>query len=119
MGIFDTVSPLKCSAQSLRISRCTRQKRSFALSLKQPKGIIMTTTVRMSVALSEDEKTATISKTGRSDPIVCNCLGVERDAQGQLVTLYLDSLIHHAKKNIKYEQWKPSGAVSTILRKVA
>lgn len=78
----------------------------------------MTTTMRMTVSLSEDEKTATIHKTGRSDPIVCGCLGVERDTQGQGVTLYLDSLIHHANKNIIYEQWQPSGAISTILKRI-
>lgn len=78
----------------------------------------MTTTIRMSVALSEDEKTATITRTGRSDPIVCNCLGVERNTQGQLMVLYLDSLIHNVKKNVIYAQWKPSGAISTILTKI-
>lgn len=79
----------------------------------------MTTTVRMTVALSEDEKTATITKTGRSDPVVCGCLGVVRDSQGQVMMLYLDSLVHSVKKNAVYECWKPSGAISTILTKVA
>jgi hypothetical protein len=79
----------------------------------------MSTTVRITIGLSADEKIVTVKKTGRSDPIVCGCLGVERDTQGQLVTLYLDSLIHNTRKNINYEQWKPNGAVSTILTKVA
>lgn len=77
----------------------------------------MKTTVSISIALSENEKTGTIKMTGQSEAIVCGCLGVERNAQGQIVTLYLDSLIHNTSKNVVYDNWKPSGAISTILKR--
>ena len=78
----------------------------------------MKNTVRVSIALSEDEKIATIKMGSRTSPIVTGCLGVERDENNRLKKVYLDSLIHRDGKYISYEGWQPSGAISTIFNAV-
>ncbi len=78
----------------------------------------MASTVNIAVALSEDEKTATIKIGSRTAPIVTGCLGVERLENGRPLKVYLDSLIHRPGKNISYVGYKPTGAISTILTKV-
>ncbi|MFT5715931.1 MAG: hypothetical protein ACI9T7_000104 [Oleiphilaceae bacterium] len=74
------------------------------------------TTIKVSVALSEDEKTATVRMGSRRQPIVTGCLGVDRNQQGGIDKVYLDSLIHLSSKYVDYEGFQPQGAISTILK---
>lgn len=73
------------------------------------------TTVRVSLSLSDDEKTATIRLSSRKTPIVCCCLGVLRDDSGVITKAYLDSRIHSTSKDVCYVGYELSGAISTIL----
>ena len=75
----------------------------------------MSKIIKVSVALSEDEKTATVRMGSRRQPIVTGCLGVDRNPQGDIEKVYLDSLIHMSS-NLDYEGFQPHGAISTILK---
>jgi NAD kinase len=66
------------------------------------------------VTLGDD--TAVIRRTGHSRPEVAKILGVERDASGQIVTVWLDRLVHRVGET-EYMEWQVSGAVSTVLRR--
>lgn len=70
-------------------------------------------TITISVELSEDATLATVRFGSRSNPIVCNVLGVDYGADDLPKVIYLDSLIHNHSKD--YKQWLPTGAVTTIL----
>jgi len=74
-----------------------------------------TTTIR--VALSEDEKTATVRLSTQSQPIVCGVLGIEQTQRGER-DIYLNTRIHR-RSHGQYEGWEPRGAVSTILRELS
>ncbi|MDC8832799.1 hypothetical protein [Alteromonas gilva] len=77
------------------------------------------TTMHISVSLSEDEKTATIRISNRSNPIIAGVLGVEKDNTGSLSKIYLNRLIHNGGKYLDYQGYLPSGCISTILTKAA
>jgi hypothetical protein len=74
------------------------------------------TIIKVSVSLSEDEKTATVRMGSRRLPIVTGCLGVDRNPQGEIENVYLDSLVHVSSKHVDYEGCQPHGAISTILK---
>jgi hypothetical protein len=75
-------------------------------------------TITVSLSLSEDEKTATIRLSTRRQPIVCGCLGVERDKEGHTSKVYLDSLIHSSSKHVEYRGFSLHGAISTVVKRV-
>lgn len=70
--------------------------------------------ISISLHLSEDENTATVRISGRSAPVVSDCLGVERDEHGDIARVYLNALIHKPAASVVYEHWQPVGAISTI-----
>lgn len=70
--------------------------------------------IAISLHLSEDEKTATVHMSGRSVPIVADCLGVERDGRGDVARVYLNALVHKTSVSVVYEHWEPVGAISSI-----
>lgn len=74
--------------------------------------------VTVSLSLSEDEKTATIRIGSRRLPIVCNCLGVEREPSGEIKRAYLDSFVHNPSKDVIYTGYSLSGAISTIINRI-
>ena len=76
------------------------------------------TNISISIALSKDEKTATVRMGSRRQPIVTGCLGVDRNAQGGLEKVYLDSLIHMSSKHVNYDGFKLNGAISTVLTSI-
>ena len=70
----------------------------------------------VSVAFGNDLTTATVRFSGRSRPVVANILGTDKDPQGNVKRVYLDSLIH--KDGGAYKGWEPTGCISTILTRV-
>jgi hypothetical protein len=56
----------------------------------------------------------TVRSTKRSNPIVANILGVDRNASGEISVIYLDRLVHETYVQLM-GGWIPSGAISTIL----
>jgi hypothetical protein len=74
-------------------------------------------TTDISVSLGDDSKHATIRFSDRSFPVVAGVLGIEHDANGRPVRLYLDSRIHRDTAG-EYRGWKPWGAISTILERM-
>ena len=79
--------------------------------------MILASTISISVHLSEDQKTATVHISGRSEPFVSGCLGVDLDVQGEIQRVYLDTLIHNFHPATKFEHWRALGAISTILHR--
>lgn len=76
-------------------------------------------TTRVSVALNDDRTLATVRIGTNSTPIVTPCLGVECNDEGAVTTVYVNAKIHRCSKSVEYEGWAMSGAVSTILTKLA
>lgn len=75
----------------------------------------MTHRIKIDIGLSEDAGTATVRLGGRSEPIVCNVLGLDRDNQGNPYRIYMNALIHRTtSKGVEYVGWELSGAISTI-----
>lgn len=61
------------------------------------------------------EAGAVLSTGSRSQAEVLDVLGVQLDAAGRIERLYLDRLIHTAKKD-ELPSWTVSGAISSVLR---
>lgn len=78
----------------------------------------MAVTISITVHLSEDQHTATVHMSGRSAPIVAGCLGVALDEHGDILCVYLDTLIHKFPGSAKFEHWRVTGAISTILHRL-
>ena len=76
----------------------------------------MTKTITGSVALSEDQRTATIRTLSQSSPIVSGVLGVEIDPDGCRV-VYLDRRIH-TRGSVSPQGWRTRGAITSILTEV-
>jgi len=76
----------------------------------------MSSSVDITVTIGADSSVATIRKSNCSTPIVADLLAVELDNSGRAQRLYLRSKIH--TKNVNYEGWEPSGAISTILMRI-
>lgn len=70
--------------------------------------------ISISLHLSEDQKTATVHMSGRSAPIVADCLGVDLDDRGDVARVYLNALVHKPAAPVVYEHWRPVGAISSI-----
>jgi hypothetical protein len=70
------------------------------------------------LTFSEDGQTVTVFVSGRRDPIVAGCLGIDRDRRGEPKTVYLNALIHPSFEADAYSNWEPSGAISTILSRL-
>lgn len=77
----------------------------------------MAVTISITVYLSEDQSTATVHMSGRSAPIVAGCLGVDLNERGDIVRVYLDTLVHKFPASTKFEHWRALGAISTILQR--
>lgn len=73
-------------------------------------------TLTVSVELSLDEKVATV-RLGDRTPIVSGVLGVDRE-KDQIQRIYLDRYVHKSVRRYSFQQWKPTGAVSTILERI-
>lgn len=58
-----------------------------------------------------------IRRSGRSHDTVANILGVERDAGGQIVTIWLDRLVHRPAET-SFVGWAVSGAISSVLHRI-
>lgn len=78
----------------------------------------MKNSVNITIAIGDDNKTATVRFSARSTPIVCKILGSEKNSDNQITKYYLDSLIHSEKGESTYLNWAPSGCISTILTRV-
>jgi 6,7-dimethyl-8-ribityllumazine synthase len=73
-------------------------------------------TLTVSVELSFDETVATV-RLGDRTPIVSGVLGVDRE-KDQVQRIYLDRYVHKSVRGYAFQQWKPTGAVSTILERM-
>lgn len=60
---------------------------------------------------------AVIRRQGQSVPVTAKVLGLERDARGVIVTVWLDRLVHRPGET-EFVEWKVGGAVSTILTRL-
>ncbi len=60
------------------------------------------------------EGVVTVKRAGSSTPLVANILGMDRDADGKPVRVWLDRLVHGPKDSL-LGGWQVSGAVSTVL----
>jgi hypothetical protein len=68
----------------------------------------------LEVQVSLGDGVAVIRKTGRSRPIVAGVLGVESDADGVVLQVWLDRLVH-APGEQWAGPWAVSGAISSAL----
>lgn len=64
------------------------------------------------------EGVVVLNRSGQSRPVVATVLGVEKDDQGEVKTLWLDRLVHRTHE-FAFEGWEVSGAVSSVLRRQA
>lgn len=55
-----------------------------------------------------------VKRPGQSRSVVACILGMELDAQGRPVTIWLDRIVHRLFED-SFEGWRVSGAVSTVL----
>ena len=78
----------------------------------------MTSVVNITVAISDDDRFATIRQSHRSTPIVADVLGVDMDAMRRPERVYLRSKIHGCESEIAYAGWQPTGAITTILTRI-
>lgn len=74
--------------------------------------------MKISVTLSDDERTATIRLSGKSDPVVVDCLGVEHDDAGQPERVYLNAQMGKKLRSHTYQGWEPSGVYTTVLTRI-
>lgn len=72
----------------------------------------------MDATLTLGDGVAVIRRHGRSDPMVAGVLGIQHAENGEPERVYLDRLIHSPYHRTMGE-WQISGAVSTILSRVA
>ena len=73
--------------------------------------------IKVTVDLSPDEPLATV-RLGKAAPAVCKALGVERGQDGQPAVIYLDRFIHRTVMKRVFSGWQPTGAITTILRRI-
>ncbi len=73
-----------------------------------------TSKIEVSVTLGDD--TAVIRRAGHSRPEIAKILGVDRDAGGQIATVWLDRLVHRVGES-EFKDWLVSGAISTVLQR--
>ena len=59
----------------------------------------------------------TIRRSGRSAPIVAQVLGLDRNADGEVIRLWLDRLVHRPGEEWT-GAWSVHGAVSSIIERV-
>lgn len=67
------------------------------------------------VSVQVGEETVTFKERGRSEYALARILGAERDADGQVQTVYLDRLMHNHKH--ASDHWDFSGPVTTVLHR--
>lgn len=70
--------------------------------------------IEIEVTLGDD--TAVIRRAGHSRPEVAKILGVERNGNGQITTVWLDRLVHRVGES-ELMDWQVGGAISTVLRR--
>lgn len=56
---------------------------------------------------------ASFRRRGITEVVVANILGVDRNAHGQLQTVWLDRLVH--RRGESFDGWSATGAISTVL----
>lgn len=66
------------------------------------------------VSVTLGENTAVIRRAGQSHPVLAGILGVKKQRDGEIKTVWLDRLVHRIGET-DFEGWRVSGAVSTIL----
>lgn len=59
-----------------------------------------------------------VKREGQSAPVLANILGVDKNENGEIVTIWLDRLVHRLAER-KFVGWNVSGAVSTVLKRAA
>jgi len=70
------------------------------------------------VDVSLGDGVVVLKREGQSDPIVAGILGMEQNAEGEIVMIWLDRLVHKIGEK-EFVDWDVSGAVSTVLKRVA
>lgn len=75
-------------------------------------------TITVDLVFGTDPGIVTVHLTGRSQPIVAGLLGVDTNADGEPVRVYLRSRVH-GESSAEYLGWRPCGAITTIFEKVA
>lgn len=73
---------------------------------------------KIEVSLTLGEDTVVIRRSGYSRPEIARILGVERDKTGEIITVWLDKLVHRIGES-EFTDWKVSGAISTVLHRAA
>lgn len=73
------------------------------------------TKTQIRVERGDDASVVVIRIGYRSNPIIAGVLGTEADQHGEINKYYLNCLVHY--EDLNYEDWIPSGAISTILKK--
>lgn len=60
--------------------------------------------------------TAVLRRSGQSQPIIANILGVDRDANGEIERIWLDRVVHRPGES-QFIGWNVEGAISSVLTK--
>lgn len=69
------------------------------------------------VAVTIGDGVVVLHRDGRSNPVVANILDAEKDATGEIITVYLDRCVHKPGET-EFVGWSVSGAVVTEMRKI-
>jgi hypothetical protein len=67
------------------------------------------------VTVTIGEGIAVLKRTGQGSPTIANILGIDRDAEGNIETVYLDRMVHKPMET-SFEGWTVSGAIATEMR---
>ena len=71
-----------------------------------------------SVTVTVGEGVVTLRRSGKSSPMTATILGMNMDADGQPVKIWLDRIVHLPNEN-SFIDWGVHGAVSSILTRLA
>lgn len=68
------------------------------------------------VDVSIGDGVVVLKREGQTEPVIAGILGMDRDSDGQIETIWLDRVVHKIGER-SFVDWKVSGAVSSILKR--